>query len=231
MDGSWTADGELSHGVADNTPSKALTNTNDVYIQCGKVIIEGSHGGRWDGDVPNVCTQSLHCKGPVSRIQGIASEVASSSSSSSSTSTYTHNVSRDVSPDCQEIPSGTSPESKKHPSMGSLLNIPEDSIERKKSVTSNMYNSVNNQFPAATQQQTAAQYLDPLFGGSSLNDKESIETSCEILKRCSSLGFYDSTEVCSLAQSKTTEETHFPRRPCLSDELGPVGSNMENVLQ
>lgn len=43
MDGSWTADGELSHGGADNTPSQALANTNDVYIQCGKVITESLH--------------------------------------------------------------------------------------------------------------------------------------------------------------------------------------------
>lgn len=62
MDGSWTADCELSHGGADNTPSQALANTNDAYIQCGKVITEGSCGGRWDGDVPNVCPESLHCK-------------------------------------------------------------------------------------------------------------------------------------------------------------------------
>lgn len=75
--------------------------------------------------------------------------------------------------------------------------------------------------------QTDAQYLDALFDGSSLNDEVPNETNCEIIKRCSSLGFHDSTEVCSLAQSKTTEETYFPRRPCLSNELSPVRSNME----
>ncbi|KAG7325663.1 hypothetical protein KOW79_010588 [Hemibagrus wyckioides] len=188
MDGSWTADGELSHGGADNTPGQALANTNELYIQYGKVITEGSCGGRWDGDVPN--------KGPVSRIQEIGSEVASSTS--------THNASRDFSPDCQEVPSGTT-----CPSMGSLLNIPEDSIERKESVMSNMYNSVTDHFPAAIQQQTDAQYLDPLFDGSSLNDKVPIETSCKIIKRCSSLGFYDSTE------RKDPTLVHFAPKPLL----------------
>lgn len=96
-------------------------------------------------------------------IQGIASEVASSSTSSS---TSTHNASRDFSPDCQEVPSGTT-----CPRMGSLLNIPEDSIERKESVTSNMYNSVTDQFPAATQQQVNKYYtrLSPTFFFLSIN--------------------------------------------------------------
>lgn len=66
----------------------------------------------------------------------------------------------------------------------------------------------------------AVQYLDPVFDGSSLNDKVPSETSCKILNRCSSLGFNDSTEVCFPAQTKTTEQTYFPRRPCLSNEWG-----------
>ncbi|KAF4080460.1 hypothetical protein AMELA_G00171620 [Ameiurus melas] len=77
-------------------------------------------------------------------------------------------------------------------------------------------------------QRTVIQYSDPL-DGSSVNDHVLGETSCRIPKRCSSLEFYDTTEVCSLAQSKTTKETevsYFTKRPCLSDELDPVRSTM-----
>ncbi|XP_060721737.1 zinc finger protein 729 [Tachysurus vachellii] len=101
--------------------------------------------------------------------------------------------------------------------MDILLDIPEDYEERKESVMSNMHNSVNDQL--AAQQQTV-QYLDPVFDGSSLNDKVPSETSCEILNQCSSLGFNDSTEVCFPAQTKTTEQTYFPKSPCLSNEWG-----------
>ncbi|MCJ8749709.1 hypothetical protein PDJAM_G00179380, partial [Pangasius djambal] len=80
------------------------------------------------------------------------------------------------------------------------------------------------------QQRTVTQYMDPPIDGSSPNTKVLGETSCRILKRGSSVGFYDATEVCSLAQSKTTEEkevAYFTKRPCLSDELDPVRSNMQ----
>lgn len=75
--------------------------------------------------------------------------------------------------------------------------------------------------------------MDPLIDGSSLNEKVLGETSCRTLKRCSSVGFYDAAEVCSLAQSKTTEKTdvsYSTKRLCLSDELGPVRSNMHEKL-
>lgn len=74
--------------------------------------------------------------------------------------------------------------------------------------------------------QTLIQYRDPPIDGSSLNDKVLGETSCGTLKRCSSLGFYNASEVCSLAQSKTTEVSYFTKRPCLSNDLGPGISNM-----
>ncbi|MCJ8749710.1 hypothetical protein PDJAM_G00179390, partial [Pangasius djambal] len=161
MDGkfpSWTANGEHSHGVADNTPwsYQALDNTDDISSQCGKVITEGNYGERWDGDFPNACPQSQQCKisvkeGPVARIQGILPEVASSPSSSS---TYTHNASIAFSADCQEIPSGITPKIKysncpvyQHPSTEYLRPVPEDYIERMESLTSN--NSVNDQLAAA----------------------------------------------------------------------------------
>ncbi|MCI4395498.1 hypothetical protein PGIGA_G00181200, partial [Pangasianodon gigas] len=322
---------------ADNTPwgYQALDNTNDISSQCGKVITEGNYGERWDGDFPNACPQSLQCKvsmkeGPVARMQGILPEVASSSSSS----TYTHNPSIAFSADCQEIPSGITPEIKysncpvyQHPSTENMRAVPEDYIERIESMTSNT--SVNDQLAGAQQQvlkrsnpftwtavikealemsngmelernlladmsgtpliydpptesravefvknhfdpednesnvqegrevtkaqeptdiilsdetkrspfkpnqvfqqRTVAQYMDPPTDGSSPNGKVLGETSRRILKRCSSVGLYDATEVCSLAQSKTTEEkevSYFTKRPCLSDELGPVRSNM-----
>lgn len=62
-----------------------------------------------------------------------------------------------------------------------------------------------------------------------MNDHILGETSCRILKRCSSVGFCDATKVCSPAQSKTTKETevsYFTKRLCLSDELDPVRANM-----
>lgn len=71
--------------------------------------------------------------------------------------------------------------------------------------------------------------MDLLLDGSSVNDKVLGETSCGSLKQRSSEGFYDTSEVCSLVQSETTEDTgvsYFTKRSCLSNGLGPVISNM-----
>lgn len=65
--------------------------------------------------------------------------------------------------------------------------------------------------------------------GSSINDKVLCETICGTPKQCSTVGFYDANEVCTLVQSKTTEDTGvscITKKPCLSDELGPAISNM-----
>lgn len=89
-------------------------------------------------------------------MQRILPEAASSSSSS----TYTHKASEAFSPDCQEIPARTTPDPIKysspaiyqHSSIENVSEAPEDYLERIESVTSNMYNSVNDQFAAAQQQ-------------------------------------------------------------------------------
>lgn len=94
-------------------------------------------------------------------MQGILPEVesstySSSSTASSSTSVHTHNASKAFSPDCQEIPSRTTPEPIKYSSSPvyhdcsaeDLRDVPEDYTERMESVTSN----VNDQLAAAQQQ-------------------------------------------------------------------------------
>ncbi|KAF7686261.1 hypothetical protein HF521_015623 [Silurus meridionalis] len=152
MDGKFPslgANSEQSHGLAENTHCEhhVLDNTNDISSACGKMVSEENYSKKWDGDVANASPESLHCQGAVARMQEIPPEVASLSTSYASMA---------YSPDCQQIPSETTPEPIKksnfpayqHPSMEDLRDIPDGYIGRKESVTY-IYNSVNDQLPAA----------------------------------------------------------------------------------
>ncbi|XP_036423212.1 uncharacterized protein si:ch73-347e22.4 [Colossoma macropomum] len=84
--------------------------------------------------------------------------------------------------------------------------------------------------PIKSSQDLQQREVNSLTDDSSVNDKVHKKTTCRTLEQCSSLGFYNTTETCSLEQHVPTKEKAVSGptvRSCLSDNLSMIRTNME----
>ncbi|XP_017580196.2 uncharacterized protein si:ch73-347e22.4 [Pygocentrus nattereri] len=84
--------------------------------------------------------------------------------------------------------------------------------------------------PIKSSQDLQQREVNSLNDGFSVNDKVHKKTSCGTTEQCSSLGFYNTTEICSLEQHAPTKQksvSGFTIRSCLSDNLSTIRTNVE----